>query len=107
MLWFSDVHDCTFSSKTNAYKAPIDLVTSIVKFSRLLALKILFQSYAWADPEGGGTGGPDPPPLKNHKNSGFLSKSGPDPLKNHKATKPAFNVGKSSAHLNGVSLACR
>ena len=37
------------------------------------------------------------PPLKNHKNIGFLSNSGPDPLKNHKATKPAFNVGPSSA----------
>ena len=51
---------------------------------------------------GGGTGGLDP--LKNHKNIGFLSYTGPDPLKNHKATKPAFNVGPSSA-LNGVLLA--
>ena len=47
---------------------------------------------------GGGTGGQDPPPLENHKNIGFLSKTGPDPLKNHKTTKPAFNVGPSSAH---------
>ena len=47
----------------------------------------------------GGTGGPDapPPPLKNHKNIGFLSNTGPDPLKNRKATKPAFKVGTSSA----------
>ena len=37
------------------------------------------------------------PPLKNHKNIGFFSKTGPDPLKNHKAAKPAFNVGPSSA----------
>ena len=37
------------------------------------------------------------PSLKNHKNIGFLSNTGPDPLKNHKATKPAFNVGPSSA----------
>ena len=44
----------------------------------------------------GGTGGPDPP-LKNHKNIGFLSNTGPDLLKNHKATKPAFNVWPSSA----------
>ena len=31
----------------------------------------------------GGTGGPDhpPPPLKNHKNTGFLRNSGLDPLK--------------------------
>ena len=38
------------------------------------------------------------PPLKNHKNIGFLINAGPDPLNNHKATKPAFNVGPSSAH---------
>ena len=37
-----------------------------------------------------------PPPLKNHKNIGFLSSTGPNPLKNSKATKPAFNVGQSS-----------
>ena len=37
------------------------------------------------------------PPLKNHKNIGFLSNTGPDPLKNHKTTKPAFNVWPSSA----------
>ena len=38
------------------------------------------------------------PPLKNHKNIGFLINTGPDSLKNHKATKPAFNVGPPSAH---------
>ena len=59
---------------------------------------------------GGGRG--SVPPLKNHKNIGFLSNTGTDPLKNHKATKPAFNVGQSSAppakrHLNGISLAGR
>ena len=37
------------------------------------------------------------PPLKNHNNIGFISNTGPDPLKNHKGTKPAFNVGQSSA----------
>ena len=42
-------------------------------------------------------GGVDPPPLKDPKNIGFLSNTGPDPLKNHKVTKPAFNVGPSSA----------
>ena len=31
-----------------------------------------------ADPEGGGTGDPDP--LKNHKSIGFLSNIGPDAL---------------------------
>ena len=44
----------------------------------------------------GGDRGPDPP-LKNHKNIGFLSNIGPDSLKNHKATKPAFNFGPLSA----------
>ena len=48
-----------------------------------------------------GTGGPDP--LKNHKNIGFPSNTGPDPLKNHKATKPAFNVGQSSARQRNAS----
>ena len=57
----------------------------------------------------GGTGGPDPLPLKNHKNIGFLSNTGPDPLNNYKASKPAFNVEPSSlrqrnAILNGESL---
>ena len=46
---------------------------------------------ACADPEGGGQG--SGPPLKNHKNIGFLSNTGPDPLRILKATKPAFNVG--------------
>ena len=40
--------------------------------------------------------------LKNHKNKGFLGNNGPDPLKNHKATKPAFNVGPSSARLRNA-----
>ena len=47
----------------------------------------------------GGVGvdrGPDPP-LENYKAIGFLSNTGLDPLKNHKATRPAFNVGPSSA----------
>ena len=50
----------------------------------------------WADPEGGDRGPDPPPPLKNHKNIGFLSNSDPDPLKNYKATEPAFNVGLPS-----------
>ena len=46
----------------------------------------------------GGTGGSGPPPPeKNHKNIGFLSKTGQDLLKNHKTTKPALNIGPSSA----------
>ena len=47
-----------------------------------------------------------PPPLKNHKNIGFLCNTGPDPLKNHKSTKPAFNVGPSSVRPgNAISMA--
>ena len=46
---------------------------------------------------GGGGGKGSGAPLKNHKNIGFLSKSGLDTLKNHKTAKPAFNVGPSSA----------
>ena len=43
-------------------------------------------------------GGGDSDPLKITKILvGFLSNTGPDPLKNHKATKPAINVGPSSA----------
>ena len=62
-----------------------------------------------ADPEGGGGGQgvQTPPPLKNHKNIGFLSNlsnTGPDPLENHKAAKPAFNVGPSSARQCSVAV---
>ena len=46
---------------------------------------------------GGGGGQGSGPHLKNYKIIGFLSNTGPDPLKNNKATKPAFNVGPSSA----------
>ena len=49
---------------------------------------------------GQGVRTPPPPPLKNHKNIGFLSNTGSDPLKNYNATKSTFN-------LNGVSLAGR
>ena len=44
-----------------------------------------------------GETGSGPPPLKNHKNIEFLSYTGQDPLKFSKTTKPAFNVGSSSA----------
>ena len=45
----------------------------------------------------GGGEGVRTPPLKSHKNLGFLSNTGPDPLKNHKVTKPEFNAGPSWA----------
>ena len=58
-------------------------------------VKGLLKDNAYADPEGGMGSGP--PLKKTQKKLGFLSKTGQDPLKNHKATKPAFNVGPSSA----------
>ena len=54
------------------------------------------KNHAWIQ-RGLGQGVRTPPPPENHKNEGFLSNTGPDPLANHKATKPAFNVGPSSA----------
>ena len=43
-----------------------------------------------------------------YKNIGFLCNTGLDPPKNHKATKPAFNVGPSSARQrNAISMAFR
>ena len=45
------------------------------------------------------------PPLKNHKNIGFLSNTSPYPLKNHKAPKPAFNVGPSLARQRNACFA--
>ena len=46
---------------------------------------------------GGGGGDRGSGRLENKKNIEFLSNTGPDPLKNHKTTKPALNVGPSSA----------
>ena len=68
---------------------------------------VAFTCCSWADPEGG-AGGTDPPPLKNHKNIGFLCNTGPDHPKNHKATKAAFNVWPSSARQrNAILMAFR
>ena len=58
-----------------------------------LFLGLLQKKCTCGDPEAGGTGVPDPTPLKNHKIKGFLSNTGQDPLKNHKAAIPAFNAG--------------
>ena len=43
-------------------------------------------------------------PLKKHKHIGFLSNTAPDHLKNHKPTRPAFNVGQSSARCGSAKL---
>ena len=62
---------------------------------------------AWADPEAEDRGS-GPPPLKNHKNIGYLSNTGLDPLENHKVTKLAFNVGPLSAcQSNAISMEFR
>ena len=63
----------------------------------------------WVDPEGGGGGAGGPDPLKNHKNIGFLSKTGLNPLENHKATIQCWAIigPPAKRHLNGVSLAGR
>ena len=52
-----------------------------LKVCKMATLINGFQDPSWADPEGGGTGGPDPPPLKNHKNIGFPSNIDLDPLR--------------------------
>ena len=46
------------------------------------SLQMLLNRTGMGDPEGGGGQGVStpPPPLKNHKNVGFLSNTGPDPL---------------------------
>ena len=59
----------------------------------------------------GETGGPDPPPLENHKGIGFLSNTGPDRLKTTKllASSQFWAIIGTPAirHLNVVSLAGR
>ena len=56
---------------------------------------------------GGGGQGFRTHPLKNHKNIVFPSNTGTDPL-NDKATKPAFNIGSSSARQrNAIQMAFR
>ena len=60
-----------------------------------------FQLGSCTDPEGGQ--GIRTPTLKNHKNVGFSSNTGSDHLKSA-ATKPAFNVGSSSARQRNAIL---
>ena len=56
----------------------------------------------------GETGGPDPAPLKTHKNIGFSSNIGPDLIKISTAIKPAFNVGPSwTRQRNAILMAIR
>ena len=67
------------------------------------------QTYNMRGSRGGGTGGLDPPPLKNHKYIGFLSNTGPDPLKITKLPSQHSMLGHhrhaSETPFNGVSLA--
>ena len=80
------------SSVTSSYiflKIFLGILTLILSYTNI--------HFTWAGPEGGQGSGPPPRLITNHKSIGFLSNTGPDPLKNHKATKPALNVGPSSA----------
>ena len=62
-----------------------DIQTVRFKKTLIILLLILYQQ-TYMRIQGVGGGG-----------VGFLSNTGPDPLKDHNATKPAFNVGPSSA----------
>ena len=71
-----------------------------IKYSLILRWHPAHPDYM-GGPKGGGAWGPDPP---QKIKIGFLSNTSPEPLN----TKPAFNVGPSSAPSeNGVSLADR
>ena len=59
---------------------------------------------ACAGPEG--PGGPDPP-LKKHRNIGFLSNTGPVPMKNRASIQCWAIIDPLAKRLNGVSLAGR
>ena len=65
-----------------------------------IKLKGMKHTIICSDAHMGGSRGDDrgPDPLKNLKNIGFLCITSQDSLKNHKPTKPAFDVGPSSAH---------
>ena len=94
--WLSDVEQLLKDDQPvseEAYKAQCQ--REAMKVSSSLVNHVRIQR--------GGGGRGSGPSLKNHKNIGFLSNTGPDPLENHKATKPAFNVGPSSAsQLNAI-----
>ena len=62
------------------YRYCTSLLNTFLK--KTLEMVIHFLFLPWVDPEGGGGGrGPNPSPLKNHKNIGSPSNIGPDPLK--------------------------
>ena len=61
----------------------------------------------WRIQSGGGGDRGSGPPLKNHKNIGFLSNAGPDPLKSSQHLILCTHRPASETALNGVSLAGR
>ena len=83
--------------KTVAHKNLVCWIKHVSYMYQWNLMQFTYQILRWACFCVRGAGGPDPPSWKNHKNIGVLSNIGPDPLKIHKATKPAFNVGPSSA----------
>ena len=74
------------------------------KMKEILVEKFKFKVNSWngwlshaRSQSGGGGQGVRTPLLKNYKNIGCLGNTVSAPLKSHKTTKPAFNVGPSSA----------
>ena len=55
---------------------------------------------------GGGTRGPHPALLKNHKAIRFLSNTGTDSLETHKATKLAFILGLPAKRCSNQTAFC-
>ena len=76
----------SFSWQLEYHVLPFDIGVDLISLIQI----------SCADPEGWVGQGVRTPPLKKHKNIGFLSNAGPEPLKNYKATKLAFNGGPSS-----------
>ena len=89
---------CGISSESSLFdKARVQYLFTGIQKKRVKDIQYEYIFNPYADPErGGGAGSPDPPPLKSHKDIGFLSSTGLDPLKNHRATKPAINDWPSS-----------
>ena len=92
------------------FRGVVKLILHVCLISSLTLVRFLYafltiNGYTCADPEGG-TGGRNPPPLKNKKNIGFLSNIGPNPWKITELPKQLSMLGQHrharKRHLNGV-----
>ena len=90
----SDVTSCTKIDKSLLVYVFRNVIKSKREYDQDLR-----QSHATDQPMHGrikkgeqGVRTPPPPPLKNHKNIGILSKTGLEILENHKATKLVFSA---------------